>query len=296
MTAPAAPKGESTAVVTKNPDGSEITLFKYFSPAKLPNFLQDRLSLTPPKYLNDPFEFAVSREPPDREELVAMSYLFDRNNYDKLSQADKSKISFDDFKRMRSGAREGWIERVMSEDYKLAEPEEMQAGLNKLYGVICLTETPVNPLMWGHYCDSYKGFVAEFACLWEHPTHVPRARATSFGIALQVHYANQQPLINRDFSNVAQCLCTKTEQWSFEEEWRVVGLLDASDCIKTTDGRRYAQFPPASLRRIILGHQMTDMNKSEIARVPETNGFEHVRLQRTYPNLAENVVELREID
>jgi hypothetical protein len=297
MITPAAPKDENTPVVRKNPDGSEITLFRYFSPSKLPDFLRGYLSLTPPRYLtNDPFEFAVGREAPDRSELSAMFDEFVRRDYADLSDSRRIEVSFNDFRQARNFVREGWIARVMSEDYKRGEPEAMQAGLSQLYGVICLSENPDNLLLWGHYTDSYKGFVAEFACFWDHTTFVPRARGTSFGPALQVQYEPKRPVISRDFSNAARCVCSKTEEWSYEREWRVVRLLATSEGGKTADGRCYAQFPPSSLRRIILGHQMTEMDNSEIARISKTNGFEHVRLQRTHPNLAENVVELRDID
>lgn len=286
---------ENRVVVRENPDGSEITLFRYFSPAKLPDFLLGRLSLTPPKYLNDPFEFAVGREFPDRDELEKMADEFVRNEYEALSQSHRIKVPLDDFRRMKIAVREKFIARAMSEEFKLAEPEAMQTGLSEFYGLICLTETPDNPLMWGHYCDSYKGFVAEFACLCEQTTHVPNVRLTPFGLAFQVQYASAQPLFNRDFSNAAQCFSTKINEWSYEREWRVIEHLDISECIKTTDGRRYAQFPPACLRRIVLGHHMSAANKSEMLKIANKDGFERVRFQRTRPNPTQRRVELRDL-
>jgi hypothetical protein len=295
MTIHAPPKGEDPPVVRENPDGSEITLFRYFSPEKLPSFLQGRLFLTPPKYLNDPFEFAIGREFPNRGELETMFDGFVRNEYEALFKSHRIKVPLDDFRRMKSTVREKFIARTMSEEFKLAEPEQMQTWLSGFYGLICLTETPDNPVMWGHYCDSYKGFVAEFACLCEQATHVPKVRLTPFGLAFQVLYASTQPLFNRDFSNGAQCYSTKINEWSYEREWRVIERLDLSECIKTTDGRCYAQFPPTSLRRIVLGHQMTAVNKSEMLKLANKDGFERVRFQKTHPNSAERRVELQDI-
>lgn len=282
--------------MTAHPDGSEITLFRYFSPAKLPDFLLGRLTLTPPKYLNDPFEFAIGREFPDRAEVETMFDGFVRNEYEGLSETHRIKIPLDEFRRRKSGARDKFIARVMSEEFKLAEPEEMQVGLSEFYGLICLTESPDNPLMWGHYCDSYKGFVAEFACLCEQTTNVPKIRLTPFGLAFQVKYTSNQPSLNRDFSNAAQCFSTKIQEWSYEREWRVIERLDISQYTKTTDdGRYYAQFPATSLRRIILGHQMSDVNKSELLTIADKEAFAHVRFQRTYPNPTQRRVELRDL-
>src|SRR5438105_1296544 len=103
-------------VVLTNPDGSKITLFKYFSPTTLADFVRSRVSLTPPKYLNDPFEFAVSRECPHREELEGMFDRYVKEDYDRLSATKQIAVSFIKFKEMRNAQREAWLSRVMSKE------------------------------------------------------------------------------------------------------------------------------------------------------------------------------------
>ena len=72
--------------IRTNPDGSKITLFKYFSSSALADFLCCRVSLTPPKFFNDRFEFAMTREAPDRMELEVMVDKVERQEYERDSQ------------------------------------------------------------------------------------------------------------------------------------------------------------------------------------------------------------------
>src|SRR5438270_753119 len=210
--------------IRTNPDGSKLTLFKYFPPSALEDFIGCRVSLTPPKFFNDRFEFAVPRERPDRKELEAMVEKFEKQEYERIPQLH-GQTSFTAFRQARAEIREQWITRVMSEEYRKAEPEKMRELLSQLWGVVCLTEVPDNVLMWTRYADSYQGFLAEFICDWEHTTYEPRFRGTPFGPALKVRYATQPPVFGRDFDNAAICLSMKTNDWSYEREWRVIQFL-----------------------------------------------------------------------
>jgi Protein of unknown function (DUF2971) len=275
--------------VRTNPDGSRITLFKYFSPAALEDFVNCRVSLTPPKFFNDRFEFAVSREPPDRQELEAMVEKFERQEYERESQP---KISFTAFKQARKDLRDSWITRAMSKEYREAEPAKMRDLLSQLWGVVCLTEVPDNVLMWTNYADSYRGFVAEFLCDWEHTTYVPRFRGTPLGPALKVEYAEKPPVIRADFGNAANCLSTKTVDWSYEQEWRVIEFLIGADFVEQKRGYRFLSFPASSIKRIVCGDRMhaTDCTKLlEFVR----NGGGSIQLQKTHLNSTNRTIELR---
>ena len=101
------------------------------------------------------------------EELEAMVEKFEKQEYERIPQLH-GQTSFTAFRQARAEIREQWITRVMSEEYRKAEPEKMRELLSQLWGVVCLTEVPDNVLMWTRYADSYQGFVAEFICDWEH--------------------------------------------------------------------------------------------------------------------------------
>ena len=171
----------------------------------------------------------------------------------------------------------------------------MQEHLSQIFGVVCLTEIPDDLLMWGHYTDSYRGFVAEFVCDWEHVKNVPRARGTPFGIGFKIDYIKNAPTLRRDFSNVAERFCTKNEQWRYEQEWRVIRLLATSDFTEEQTGYRFLRYSPLSLSRIICGHRMTNANKEQVAAMIHNNDFRHTRVQTAHPNLSRQTVEFRSL-
>lgn len=281
-------------VFRTKPDGTNFTLFKYFSPTKLADFIRCRVFLTPPKYLNDPFEFAVTREPPDQSELEQLFDRFVKDQYDGSPAEYKVATSFAAFKEDKDKMRAAWVSRVMSREFRDAEPHVMQEQLSLLYGVVCLAEIPDNLLMWGHYTDSYRGFVAEFICDWEHVKYVPRARGTPFGIGFKVEYTTKIPVLRSDFLNAPQRFCTKKPEWSYEQEWRVIRLLATSDSAEDEKGHRFLRFPPLSLRRIICGHRMANTDKDRVAALINNRDLRHVQVQTAHPNMSTQTVVFRE--
>jgi hypothetical protein len=276
--------------IRTNPDGSKITLFKYFSSSAVGDFVCCRVSLTPPKFFNDRFEFAVTREAPDRQELEEMVDEFERQAYERDSQREA--ISFAAFKEARTEVREAWITRAMSQEYRDAEPAQMREMLSQLWGVVCLTEVPDNVLMWSEYADSYQGFVAEFVCDWEHTTYVPRCRATPFGPALKVEYTAKPPLIRADFGNAANCLSMKTEEWSYEQEWRVIEFLAGADFVEQEKSYRFLTFPALSLTRIICGDRMSEPDRTKLLEFVHNND-ESIQFQKIHLDSMNRIIELR---
>jgi hypothetical protein len=282
-------------VFRTKPDGTNFTLFKYFSPSKLADFIRCKISLTPPKYLNDPFEFAVTREAPDQRELEQLFDLSVEQGYEASPAEYKAAVSFAAFKESKDKIRASWISRVTSDSFRDAEPQEMQEHLSQLFGVVCLTELPDNLLMWSHYTEPYRGFVAEFVCDREHTTYVPRARGTPFGPGFKVMYETELPVFRRGFSNAAQCLCTKSQHWSYEQEWRVIRLLATADFTEETTGYRFLRFSPASLQRVICGHRMAEENKKQVLAMIRNDKLSNLRIQTAYPNKSKQTVEFREL-
>jgi hypothetical protein len=272
----------------RNADWSPITLYRYFSPNKLETFLRGRLGLTPPKFLNDPLEFAVSRIPPDRQEAESIFDSFTADEFQMLRQAGQTQLSFDQFKKLKEPYREPWISRILSQDYQNENFEYMRENLSQFWGVICLSEFADNSPMWTHYTKEYEGFVAEFVCQWEHLSHQPQARALPFGVAFKVEYSQDRPLFNRTFSNAPECLCIKETNWSYEHEWRIVRLLASAEI--ADGGRQFTRYPPASLKRIIVGNRMSQPMKDDVRTFVKAQPFSHVEVQQAVPNLAKRTI------
>jgi hypothetical protein len=99
-------------------------LFKYF-PAeedKLERFTNGQVYLTPPKYLNDPWDFLIRSEPHTEEEFRKEVSSF---------VPPEDALEF-----QRDANRPGTLEE---------EAREQMEGLSKRVGLVCLTETPLWP-------------------------------------------------------------------------------------------------------------------------------------------------------
>ncbi|MGD9126138.1 MAG: DUF2971 domain-containing protein [Planctomycetia bacterium] len=128
-----------------------------------------------------------------------------RNN-SQLSQEvmDRSRAMYRD--EVIAYARDGLTQAVFSERDKFL----------KKNGVCCFAERNDNLLMWSHYSDSGRGFCLEF-----------RTEHEPFSKLHKVKYVSDIPVLslysmlaNRGYKQWFDLFCTKSEDWSYEQEWR----------------------------------------------------------------------------
>ena len=260
-----------------------MRLFKYFSPAKLSDFASRFVSLTPPKYLNDPFEFAVQHAAVDAADYGRMFDQFVLDEYRACVANGGRPIALSAFKKAREEFRQAWLSRVMDRAYLDTTPHYMQEQLSKIFGVVCMSEVADSALMWAHYSDSYRGFVAEFECPHYAEADGLPAVATPFGLAFPCDYSAAPPVLNADHSNACRCVCTKPQEWAYEREWRVVRMLRTADRV---DGNRHAflRFSPAWLKRVICGHRMEERHRTELETAFRETDAAHVVIDTASPD------------
>jgi Protein of unknown function (DUF2971) len=168
------------------------------------------------------------------------------------------------------------------------EANEQQDGLSKLIGLVCLTEKPLDRLMWAHYGDSHKGFVAEFGCMEHHCTKEGERTVatcwTPFGGAMKVWYEQQQPVRKRGGSNIRDVCWTKHKLWEYEQEWRVVEDLKKADPHPKREGFFLLWFKPTDLLRVIIGLKADPQIKFQLRKMFNHNEYEHVLKEETYIN------------
>ncbi len=108
--------------------------------------------------------------------------------------------------------------------------------------ILCLTESPAHTSMWYHYADRYAGVVLELRC--SEMTDSP------WLIARKVEYSENKPdvytadgwaellTLEKEIS-VRRILdaatYTKTMDWSYEKEWRIVSFRRLGDTGEYTD-------------------------------------------------------------
>ena len=246
-------------------------LFKYFSTDqdKLERFTKGEVYLTPPKYLNDPWDFRLRIEPPTDDFLRKQAPWLDPEGMAEL----RSLVSTDD-----------WLEK---------KAEEELERLSKDHGLICLSEDPLDMLMWAHYGESHKGFVAQF----KHSDAEAKKTASvfpccgsPFGPAAKVDYQPQRPLLKLDQSNteevlqknMMEVLLTKHLCWQYESEWRVIRPLSTGGQHPTKAGFVLAWFRPAYLLRVILGLRVSPEVRFQLREMLNHSEFDHVRKEQMH--------------
>ena len=109
------------------------------------------------------------------------------------------------------------------------------ALLNK-HGVLCLNTNPCHQLMWSHYADCHRGVCFQF-----------NGKHQFLEDAMPVHYSNQRALLNIFTQTVDEqvrnAVATKSEVWSYEDEWRIVETAFV--------GQKH--FAPEALSAVVLG-------------------------------------------
>src|SRR5439155_16077221 len=150
--------------VASSPLNPRMSLFRYFSPESALRVLASgELMVTPPKYLNDPFECSpvIRCKDPDAyigrqiDQITTSPEFFEthRNHFPGLT-----------FEEFQSG-----LLRVVVELRKRLIPEVpvadshtqslVQEIISERFGVICFAADGLDQTMWAKYASSHKGLV-----------------------------------------------------------------------------------------------------------------------------------------
>jgi DUF2971 family protein len=148
--------------------------------------------------------------------------------------------------------------------------------------VLCMSEAPDVTSMWQHYADEYRGVVLQFEASDE--------LDSVWLIARPVAYQDAPPPI-ADARTWARCMLrrgaltymdlfteyqyTKTTDWVYEREWRVVAFALPGESGKVS----YWPFRPRELTGVYLGPNCSEEDQASIMALLK-KGLEHVQVCR----------------
>jgi len=159
--------------------------------------------------------------------------------------------------------------------------------LDKNYGILSLTKTKDNLVMWAHYASDHSGFLIEFNdFLWTPPDNLIR-HSIRFE---EVKYSRERPyfdsLVNQLQSEnllenfYYESLITKSIHWKYENEIRLINNLQ--NATEVLDGIFYLfSFDPKSISSIYLGQMMKPEVKDEIVSILTKEKYEHVKIYQS---------------
>lgn len=266
-----------------------MRLYKYLSSERWKDILDGNLiRFTQPSSFNDPFELQPFYEITGDKESLTRSAVEEirkpdffsphlEEAYSQLPQETQDIVSREmliafmpflfsntDVEALMPVALEGLTSALRSGMYQ---------GFDSAVGILSLTTDPKNLLMWAHYAQSHQGLVIELD--GTHPFfNQRRYPSDEFGYLREVMYKAERPqVIISELEDLAPILLTKSEEWRYEAEWRMLRPLTGMAEVKEFRGEKIYLFalPPSCIKRVMLGHRMHPDLKQEITDFLKTD-------------------------
>lgn len=137
-------------------------------------------------------------------------------------------------------------------------------------GVACFSDTPSEPLMWGHYAAEHRGFCVGYEKTADNV--LSRGRPVYYSASQEkvpVHEILMDPM-----SICERLIYTKPTNWSYEREWRVY-LRNAANSLVDISGN--------SISSVTFGYRMPWPHRRRIQRLLRHSKhimYQHVILDR----------------
>jgi hypothetical protein len=123
--------------------------------------------------------------------------------------------------------------------------------------IYCLTPNPYSTLLWSHYADNHRGICLEF--------HLGNdVFLNSWEMKYSSMYPSWPPHRMREFA--LDMLLTKSDEWAYEKEFRVIGSPDRPDGHPLKLDGDFLKLPPRSLVGILVGCKG---DYTEVAKIVE---------------------------
>ncbi len=157
-------------------------------------------------------------------------------------------------------------------------------SLDKNFGVLSLSETPTDSLLWGYYGDGGYGFLIRFD-----PQHswfwARQNEEDDFRHLGQVAYvATRAPKYVIELKG-ADALYSKGIEWEHEREWRII--RNFNDAVQKVGPDPYGKdvllfaIPPDCLRGIVIGYRAKPESVARIREIVARNpSLLHVQFER----------------
>jgi hypothetical protein len=277
-----------------------VILYKYLPTTRLDVLEHKRIRFTQPGDFNDPFEFRpqIQRAASDDE---VRTYV--ENNFEQLVEKELAKYGALTQHLPQAALKELLLKQkaLLPQLYRLLEPEALQKVspmidglLNDKVGVLCLSEVKDSILMWGHYTDNHRGIVIGFDS--DHHFFLKRrSEHDEFGFLRRVNYQAQRPQVVLSDTNSVEWFQTKSEQWAYEKEWRIVRIL--SEAERRIDCSPFPihlfEFEPDAVVEIVVGMRSAP---STIQKVRELSvGLPRVLLFKAREDLSDYRLAIEEL-
>lgn len=248
-------------------------LYKFYPPERTEYFLNSLVRFTQPKNLNDPFECfpaikdetirrIIKESAPTEKHQTSISNLVGRNREQRreiLKQIKKtSGREINEFQK----------DHVI-EKFQKYHKDSAEEYFNSI-GILSLSKKWNNPLMWSHYTNSHRGFCIGFN--EEHNFFKDFQSEFGIGNINKVIYESNRPFLELSSNKDGNCiskknmeiLCTKSKDWEYEDEYRIIRRLNDPD-LMVGDAFLY-KIPHDAVAEVVIGLQADSKLQDEILK------------------------------
>jgi hypothetical protein len=234
--------------------------------------------VTPPKYLNDPFEGSpvIKCEDPVAYARRRIDELGTRESFERNRALYFPTVgTFEEFQNLWQIISAQLLEKMVAEtptvnsEFQSLVPEI----ISERFGVICFAPDAVDLTIWAKYSPSHDGLVIEFR-----QTHQLFSGPSFF----KIHYSDEPFVLDPSSSTVRDdaelLLSRKRLQWSSERESRLLVKLAETTARDLPEGRRYfIPIEPEVIVSVTLGLRVTDETRGRVIDLLRAPRFEHVK-------------------
>lgn len=288
-------------------------LYKYVRPERIDSVQLKKLRFTQPTATNDLFDLKPVFEslvPEDEFETLMRpsESMFEeamRRQYEALAPEIREQLTFEGLMALADSRPD-----LVEESYRQVMPylktfvrdftpqlrQMMIDAFNRMIGILSLTQTPTNQIMWAHYAHNHQGFVLAFDTS-NGFFNRRRSKNDDFYHLRRVNYVDRTSdgvsLVSMSGNDV---FFTKTTGWAYEQEWRMIAPLGSDLNHPPGDDEIILfDFPASALLEVIFGARASDGLRAGLRSIIESDSqLAHVGLREVVVSERESTMEIRD--
>ncbi len=229
-----------------------MRLFKYVQSQRVDILKNERIAFTPPHRFSDLFEMRLGLSPETIREQKKEIF----KQIEKQAERESPEYRRLSSRQRKKGRKEMTRGAIIEAHFKEGFRDAIQKGSHQI-GVLCLSISQSNNLMWDRYAEGHKGFVIEFDTAHE--------AFRNLGASWKVEYVDEPPIY--DLSKPPPLFFRfKSKSYEHESEYRIVRPLH--ECIlgkgeKDVD-LHFRSLPRTCINAVYLGHLIEKNVREEI--------------------------------
>ena len=281
-------------------------IFYKYLPSERSNILQNSLiRFTQPDALNDPFEakphfhaFATKAGLASAfAGMIRQAPTVVWEDFRRVTQTNLDRQAFADKLEGDPDYADWLYKNVGLPNLLPKERKRVERWFNSV-GILSLSETPDNLLMWSHYAEEHTGFVLMLD--GSHKFFEGNEPFPGFAKPEPVQYKLERPSATIEEVTVPEIFLTKGSDWKYEKEWRYLKYLnDADDRHEEPDTHPVELFrlPPKCIKGVILGCRSSKELKDTIVALRRDDPeFEHLQIQQAGASTKHYRLGIKEVE